>query len=106
VLLHGYPQSHATWHKVAGELSRHFTCVIPDLRGYGDSSVPAAGADSSTYSKRAMADDIVKVMAGLGHRLFSVLGHDRGARVAYRLALDHPECIDRIGIIEVVPTAE
>lgn len=105
-LLHGYPQCHATWHRVAGELARHFTCVIPDLRGYGESGVPDAGPDGAAYSKRAMAADIVAMMKGLGHTKFSLIGHDRGARVAYRLALDHPDSVDRLAIIEVVPTGE
>ncbi len=106
VLLHGYPQTHAAWHRVAPSLAKHFKCVIPDLRGYGESSVPEPAANHETYSKRAMARDIVAVMAGLGHRRFSVLGHDRGARVAYRMTLDMPEHVERVGILEVVPTAE
>jgi haloacetate dehalogenase len=106
VLLHGYPQTHAAWHRVAPSLAKHFLCVIPDLRGYGESAVPEPAADHETYSKRAMARDIVAAMAGLGHRHFSVLGHDRGARVAYRMALDAPEHVERVGILEVVPTAE
>lgn len=106
VLLHGYPQTHAAWHRVAPSLAKHFTCVIPDLRGYGESSIPEPAGTHETYSKRSMARDVIAVMAGLGHRRFSVLGHDRGARVAYRLALDAPECIERVGILEVVPTAE
>lgn len=106
VLLHGYPQTHAAWHRVAPSLAKHFRCVIPDLRGYGESSVPEPEANHETYSKRAMALDIAAVMAGLGHQRFSVLGHDRGARVAYRMALDMPEQIQRVGILEVVPTGE
>lgn len=106
VLLHGYPQTHAAWHRVAPTLAKHFFCVVPDLRGYGRSSIPEPDADHRAYSKRAMARDIVAVMAALGHRRFNLLGHDRGARVAYRLALDAPEHVDRLGILEVVPTAE
>jgi haloacetate dehalogenase len=106
VLLHGYPQSHATWHRIAPALARHFTVIVPDLRGYGDSDVPADDAAHSVYSKRTMARDIAAVMAELGFDRFAVLGHDRGARVAYRLALDMPERVSRLGIIEVVPTAE
>ncbi len=106
VLLHGYPQSHAAWHRVAPSLAKHFRCIVPDLRGYGESTIPEPAADHRTYSKRAMASDIVAIMAGLGHRRFSVLGHDRGARVGYRLALDTPEHVERLGILEVVPTAE
>lgn len=106
VLLHGYPQNHATWHRIAPALAERFTVIIPDLRGYGQSGVPAAGADSAAYSKRAMGRDILAVMDQLGFARFRLVGHDRGARVSYRLAFDHPERIDRLGIIEVVPTAE
>jgi Predicted hydrolases or acyltransferases (alpha/beta hydrolase superfamily) len=106
VLLHGYPQTHATWHRVAPELARHFTVVVPDLRGYGDSEAPADDQAHTVYSKRAMAKDIAAVMTGLGFDRFSVLGHDRGARVAYRLGLDLPDRVERLGIIEVVPTGE
>jgi haloacetate dehalogenase len=106
VLLHGFPQSHHTWHRVASDFARHFTVVAADLRGYGESSVPETDETHEAYSKRAMARDVVAVMASLGHERFAVLGHDRGARVTYRLALDHPERVSRVGIIEVVPTAE
>ena len=106
VLLHGFPQTHAAWHRVAPELARHFQCVVLDLRGYGQSTAPASDAGHETYAKRAMARDVVAVMRALGHRRFSLLGHDRGARVAYRLAFDMPEVVERVGIIEVVPTAE
>ena len=106
VLLHGYPQNHAAWHRVAPVFARHFCCVIPDLRGYGQSSVPAPDNKHEVYSKRVMARDIVEVMHSLGHGRFSMLGHDRGARVAYRLALDVPERVERLGILEVIPTGE
>jgi haloacetate dehalogenase len=106
VLLHGFPQTHAAWHRVAPALAKHFSCVVPDLRGYGESSVPEPDGGHEAYSKRAMARDIIAVMRRLGHERFSLLGHDRGARVAYRLALDAPEHVERLGIIEVVPTAE
>jgi haloacetate dehalogenase len=106
VLLHGYPQNHAAWHRVAPVFARHFCCVIPDLRGYGQSSVPAPDNKHEVYSKRVMARDIVEVMHSLGYQRFSMLGHDRGARVAYRLALDVPERVERLGILEVIPTGE
>jgi haloacetate dehalogenase len=106
VLLHGYPQAHLCWHKVAPELARHYTLVIPDLRGYGASSAPPGDAEHNTYSKRAMAEDCLAVMRALGHRRFMVAGHDRGGRVAYRLALDHPEAVAALIPIDILPTAE
>ncbi|MEE8246151.1 MAG: alpha/beta hydrolase, partial [Alphaproteobacteria bacterium] len=106
LLLHGYPQSHVMWHKVAPGLARHFTVVAPDLRGYGDSSTPPSGADHGGYSKRAMARDQVEVMAKLGFPSFALVGHDRGARVAQRLALDHPGRVERLVVLDVVPTHE
>src|SRR6266567_7790136 len=90
LLLHGYPQTHVMWHKVAPLLARDFTIVATDLRGYGDSSKPESGPDHAGYSKRAMARDQVEVMAQLGFETFFVAGHDRGGRVAHRMALDHP----------------
>src|ERR1700693_2940905 len=90
LLLHGYPQNHVIWHKVAPRLAQDFTLVIPDLRGYGDSSKPPTDAEHLPYSKRAMALDMVEVMSALGFDRFDVGGHDRGGRVTYRLALDHP----------------
>ncbi len=104
VLLHGYPQCHATWHRIAPTLAKHFTCVLPDLRGYGQSGIPANEAEHRSYSKRRMAEDVVALMQGLGHRTFRLVGHDRGARVSYRLAFDHPAAVERLAIIEVVPT--
>jgi haloacetate dehalogenase len=90
LLLHGYPQTHAMWHRVAPPLAERFTVVCPDLRGYGDSAKPPSDAEHAAYSKRTLARDQVEVMRELGHERFAVVGHDRGARVARRLALDHP----------------
>ncbi len=106
LLLHGYPQTHALWHKVAGQLADRFTIVAADLRGYGDSGKPATTADHAPYSKRAMALDMAEVMAALGHERFFVCGHDRGGRVAHRLALDHAERVARIAVIDIAPTRE
>jgi haloacetate dehalogenase len=107
LLLHGYPQTHVMWHLVAPRLARDFTVVAADLRGYGASSKPdAAAADHEPYSKRAMARDQVAVMAALGFERFAVAGHDRGARCAYRLALDHPERVERLAVLDVIPTAD
>jgi haloacetate dehalogenase len=104
LLLHGYPQTHVCWHKVAPELARHFTLVIPDLRGYGQSSVPASDDRHLVYSKRSMAADCLSVMRTLGHERFLLAGHDRGGRVAYRLALDHPSAVVRLATLDIVPT--
>ena len=104
ILLHGYPQNHMTWHRVAPALAAHFHVIIPDLRGYGDSDAPTDTPDATAYAKREMARDIAGLMDALGIARAHVLGHDRGARVAYRLALDMPERVDRLGIIEIVPT--
>lgn len=106
LLLHGYPQNHATWLKLAAHLARDFTCVIADLPGYGASSIPADGPDHEGFSKRRMAALLVAAMASLGHATFRVMGHDRGARVAYRMALDHPAAIRRVIIIEIIPTSD
>jgi len=106
LLLHGYPQTHVMWHLVAPLLAREFTVVAPDLRGYGDSSKPPTTPDHEPYSKRAWARDQVAVMAHLGFERFAVVGHDRGARCAYRLALDHPERVERLAILDVIPTAD
>src|SRR5258708_2276734 len=106
LLLHGYPQTHAIWHKVAPQLARHFTLVIPDLRGYGSSRKPLPHADHLPYSKRVMARDMVEVMTVLGFAQFAVAGHDRGGRVTYRLALDHPERVRRIAVLDIIPTLE
>jgi len=104
LLLHGYPQTHVMWHKVAPRLAQHFTLVIPDLRGYGDSSKPPAGPDFAAYSKRALAQDQVETMQALGFERFRVAGHDRGARVTHRLLRDHPERIERAALLDIVPT--
>lgn len=106
LLLHGYPQTHVCWHAVAPHLAERFTVVCPDLRGYGASGAPPAGEDSAAYSKRAMARDMVQVMAHLGFERFAVVGHDRGARVAYRLALDAPERVTRLAVLDIVPTLD
>ena len=103
-LLHGYPQTHSMWHRTAPALAERFTCVVLDLRGYGSSSVPVAAPDQSSYSKRAMARDVVAVMRALGFERFSVAGHDRGGRVGYRLALDDPGRVERLAVLDIVPT--
>jgi haloacetate dehalogenase len=105
LLLHGYPQTHVCWHKIAPELARHVTLVLADLRGYGSSSAPRGDAEHKTYSKRTMAADCLTVMRALGHRRFAVGGHDRGGRVAYRLAFDHPDAICALIPIDILPTA-
>jgi haloacetate dehalogenase len=94
------------WHRIAPWLAREFTVVAPDLRGYGDSSRPAADSGHAAYSKRAMAQDQVDLMAALGHPRFAVAGHDRGARVSYRLALDHPDRVTRLAVLDIVPTGD
>jgi haloacetate dehalogenase len=104
LLLHGYPQSHLMWRKVAPRLAAEFTVVAPDLRGYGDSSKPPAGPGNANYAKRALAQDQVETMAALGFDRFAVAGHDRGARVVHRLARDHPERIERLALLDIVPT--
>jgi len=102
LLLHGFPQTHVMWHQVAPALARSHTVVAPDLRGYGESSPPAADSVSA-YSKRAMAHDQIQLMSVLGYERFSVVGHDRGGRVGYRLALDHPERVARLAVLDIVP---
>jgi haloacetate dehalogenase len=105
LLLHGHPQTHSTWGRVAPQLAQHFTVVAPDLRGYGDSAKPEGGPGHVNYSKRAMAADQVAVMRGLGFDRFPVVGHDRGGRVAHRMALDHPAAVERIAVFDIAPTA-
>lgn len=105
LLLHGHPQTHLTWHKVAPILARRFTVVATDLRGYGDSAKPDGGPNHANYAKRAMAADQVCVMRKLGFNRFSVIGHDRGARVAHRMALDMPEAVDKLVLVDIVATA-
>jgi len=104
LLLHGHPQSACMWHRVAPDLARDFELVLLDLRGYGDSGRPPAGEGSAAYSKREMALDAVHVMRSLGHDRFQVLAHDRGARVAHRLAMDHPQSVDRLLLLDIAPT--
>lgn len=104
LLLHGYPQTHLLWRKLAPRLAEHFTLVIPDLRGYGDSAKPPGGPDQIAYSKRGLAQDEVETMSALGFQRFSVAGHDRGARVAHRLVRDHAENVERVALLDIVPT--
>ena len=106
LLLHGYPQTHVMWHKVAPALAEHFTVVAADLCGYGGSSKPESAPDHSTYSKRAMASDMVALMAAMGFPEFAILAHDRGARVAHRLALDSPDAVGRMVLLDIAPTRE
>jgi haloacetate dehalogenase len=106
LLLHGYPQTHAMWHLVAPALAEDFTVVATDLRGYGESSRPPSTADHWPYTKRAMAQDQVAVMKALGFERFAVCGHDRGARVGYRMALDDPHRVSRLAMLDIVPTGE
>jgi len=104
VLIHGFPQTMAMWHRIARDLAKRFTVVLVDLRGYGWSAAPEPDARHATYSKRAMAEDVVRIMEELGHLRFAVVGHDRGARVAYRLALDHPGRVTRLALLDIIPT--
>jgi haloacetate dehalogenase len=104
LLFHGHPQTHAIWHRTAPVLADHFTVVLLDLRGYGDSGRPAANADHVLYSKREMALDALAAMRHHGFSRFGVLAHDRGARVAHRLAADHPEAVDRLMLLDIAPT--
>ncbi|MGM0784139.1 MAG: alpha/beta fold hydrolase [Pseudomonadota bacterium] len=104
LLLHGHPQTHAIWHHLAEPLARHYTVVATDLRGYGDSAKPAGEPDHANYSKRVMAADQVAVMHELGFSRFSLCGHDRGGRVGHRLAMDHPETLERLTLLDIAPT--
>ena len=104
LLLHGYPQTHAMWHKIAPRLAERYTVVCSDLRGYGDSAKPDGGERSLNYSKRAMAADQVEVMRALGFARFRLAGHDRGGRVAHRLVLDHPDAVLRLAVLDISPT--
>ena len=104
LLLHGHPQTHAIWHRVAPRLAQQFTVVACDLRGYGESSKPKGDLDHANYSKRAMAGDALAVMRALGFERFAVLAHDRGARVAHRLAADHPQAVERMVLLDIAPT--
>lgn len=106
LLLHGYPETHMMWDRVAVGLAADFTVICPDLRGYGGSTKPASSDDHETSSKRAMARDAVALMAHFGFDRFDVAGHDRGGRVAYRLALDHPAAVRRLSVLDIIPTGE
>lgn len=104
LLLHGYPEMHLMWHKVAPRLAEDFTVVVPDLRGYGDSGKPEGDAEHRNYSKRVMGQDQVEVMQQLGFETFYLVGHDRGARVSHRLTLDHPEQVLKLAVLDIIPT--
>jgi haloacetate dehalogenase len=106
LVLHGFPQTHLMWHSVAPALAQDFTVVAADLPGYGDSFRPPVSEDHGAYAKRALAEDLVAAMAELGHERFAVAGHDRGGRVAYRMALDHPGVVTRLAVLDIVPTGE
>lgn len=105
LLLHGHPQTHVMWRRVAPGLAWEFTVVAPDLRGYRESSKPPTTDDHEPYSKRAMARDMVALMHSLGHERFAVAGHDRRGRCACRLALDHPQCVERLAVLDIIPAA-
>src|SRR6185312_1393637 len=104
LLIHGAPLTHLSWYRVAPELAKKYTVVAPDLRGYGDSSKPEDGDKHINYSKRSMAQDKVELMRHFGFERFAVVGHDRGGRVAHRLALDHPDAVTRVSVLDIVPT--
>ena len=104
LMLHGYPQTQIMWHRIAPALAERFTVVLTDLRGYGDSAKPPGGDNHEAYSKRAMAQDQAEVMTALGFESFAVVGHDRGARVGHRLALDHPERVSKLAVLDIAPT--
>jgi len=106
LLLHGYPQTHVMWHKVAPALARDFTVVVPDLRGYGDSGKPPGDPRHEAYAKRTMAADMVAIMSRLGFESFSLAGHDRGARVSHRLSLDHVGRVKRVALLDIIPTRD
>jgi haloacetate dehalogenase len=106
LLLHGYPQSHVMWRRVVEGLQAKYFIVLPDLRGYGDSSKPSGLPDHSNYSKRTMAQDVIDVMDALGRDTFSMCGHDRGGRVGHRLALDHPARLDKLCVVDIAPTLD
>lgn len=106
LLLHGFPQTHHCWHRMAPVLARSHTVIAADLRGYGSSAAPRGDGGAATYAKRAMSDDMLEVMAALGHVRFAVCGHDRGGRVAYRMALDRPEAVSVLAVLDILPTLE
>jgi haloacetate dehalogenase len=104
LLLHGFPQTHAMWHRIAPALATRYTVVCPDLRGYGDSGKPPTDEAHTPYSKRAMARDMVELMRGIGFARFRLAGHDRGGRVAHRLCVDHPDAVERVAVLDISPT--
>ncbi len=106
LLLHGYPETHACWHRVAPALAEHFTVIVPDLRGYGRSGCPSADGNHRAYSKRTMALDCAALMTALGFNQFSVMGHDRGGRVGFRLALDAPDRVERLVLLDIIATSD
>jgi haloacetate dehalogenase len=106
LLLHGYPQTHLAWHRIAPVLGKHFTLVMPDLRGYGRSTGPPADPEHRNYSKRVMAADMIELMSMLGFQRFRLAGHDRGARVGYRLCLDYPSRVERFAALDIIPTLD
>jgi haloacetate dehalogenase len=106
LLLHGFPQTHVMWHRVARQLADHYFLVLPDLRGYGDSAMPPDAADHAQAGKRAMAADLVALMAALGAPTFHLCGHDRGGRVAHRLAVDHPQRVRKLCVLDIAPTLD
>jgi haloacetate dehalogenase len=106
LLLHGFPQTHRMWQPIASLLAQYFIVICPDLRGYGRSGCPPSLPDHSPYAKRAMANDMVAVMGTMGFSRFHIAGHDRGGRVAYRLALDHPGRVERFAVLDIVPTLD
>ena len=106
LLLHGFPQTHVLWRRVAQQLSARYFLVMPDLRGYGDSFKPADAAEQAQMSKRAMAQDVVQLMQSLGHERFFLCGHDRGGRVSHRLALDHPQRVRKLAVLDIAPTLD
>ena len=106
LLLHGFPETHLMWHRVAPRLARSFTVICPDLRGYGASGKPPSAPDHAPYAKRAMAGDMIAVMEQQGFRRFAVAGHDRGGRVAYRLGIDHQDRVDRLAVLDIIPTGD
>ena len=106
LLVHGFPQTSALWHRVAQQLAPHFRLVMPDLRGYGESDKPVGAPDHANYSKRVLAADLHTLMCSLGHARYFVAGHDRGARVAHRLALDQPQAVQRLAVMDIVPTLD
>jgi haloacetate dehalogenase len=106
LLLHGIPETHHMWHRIAPRLAKRFTVVATDLRGFGDSGMPPSTPDHAPYSMREIARDQIEVMSVLGHDQFAVVGHDRGARCAYRMALDHPTIVSRLAVLDIIPTGD